>query len=129
MCGVGTGPPNVEHMPKPTSSSKISKTLGLPFGARTGGAPILLGGILVVLALFFSGSVVTLLRVFPVAILGVILFLTGAQLALGSCEFGRDKLDRFVTLIAAALAAWNVGLAFVVGGFAWWIARRGWLKL
>jgi len=99
------------------------------FGARTGGAPILLGGILVVLALFFSGSVVTLLRVFPVAILGVILFLTGAQLALGSCEFGRDKLDRFVTLIAAALAAWNVGLAFVVGGFAWWIARRGWLKL
>src|SRR5690606_5429758 len=46
------------------------------FGARTGGAPILLGGILVVLALFFSGSVVTLLRVFPVAILGVILFLT-----------------------------------------------------
>ena len=32
MCGVGTGPPNVEHMPKPTSSSRMSSTFGLPFG-------------------------------------------------------------------------------------------------
>ena len=36
MCGVGTGPPNVEHIPKPTSSSKISKTFGLPCGASSG---------------------------------------------------------------------------------------------
>ena len=36
MFGVGTGPPNVEHMPKPTSSSRMSRTFGLPFGAFTG---------------------------------------------------------------------------------------------
>ena len=36
MFGVGTGPPNVEHMPKPTSSSRMSSTFGLPFGAFTG---------------------------------------------------------------------------------------------
>jgi type IV secretory pathway VirB2 component (pilin) len=39
------------------------------------------------------------------AVLGVILFLTGAQLALGSCDFSKDKGERFVTLIAAAFAA------------------------
>jgi hypothetical protein len=36
MCGVGTGPPNVEHTPKPTSSSMMSSTFGAPFGAVTG---------------------------------------------------------------------------------------------
>lgn len=99
------------------------------FGARTGGAPIILGAILVVVALGLSGSVGTMLRFFPVPILGVILFLTGAQLALGACEFSRDKGERFATVVTAALAVWNVGIAFVVGCAVWWIARRGWLKL
>jgi hypothetical protein len=31
--GVGTGPPNVLHVPKPTSSNKISTMFGAPFGA------------------------------------------------------------------------------------------------
>jgi MFS superfamily sulfate permease-like transporter len=52
------------------------------FGARTGGALVILGTLLLVTAIFFSGSVATLLRLFPTPILGVIL-LTGAQLALG----------------------------------------------
>ncbi|CAG0957007.1 hypothetical protein BURK1_00507 [Burkholderiales bacterium] len=99
------------------------------FGARTGGAPIILGTILVVVALFFSGSVSTLVQVFPLAILGVILFLTGAQLALGACRFSADKGERLATVITAALAVWNVGIAFVAGCAVWWIARRGWLKL
>jgi hypothetical protein len=99
------------------------------FGARTGGAPIILGVILLVLALFFSGSVSTLLRIFPPAILGVILFLTGAQLALGACDVSKDKGERFATLITAALAVWNVGIAFVIGSAVYLVARRGWLKL
>ena len=36
MCGVGTGPPNVEHMPKPTSSSRMISTFGALSGAFTG---------------------------------------------------------------------------------------------
>jgi len=99
------------------------------FGARTGGAPIILGTILLVLALFFSGSVEALFRLFSPAVLGVILFLTGAQLALGSCDFGRDKGERFVTLVTAAFAIWNVGIAFVVGAAGIYIARRGLLRL
>ena len=99
------------------------------FGARTGGAVVILGVILLATAVLFSGSVEVLLRLFPPSILGVILFLTGAQLALGSCDFSKDKGERFVTLMTAALAVWNVGIAFVVGMTAYALNRRGWLKL
>lgn len=99
------------------------------FGARTGGAPIILGVLLVMLALLFSESVATLLRLFPQPALGVMLFLAGVQLALGSCDFSRDKGERFVTLGTAALSVWNVGVAFLFGIAALWIVRRGWLRL
>lgn len=99
------------------------------FGARTGGALVILGACLLVLAFFFSGSVVALFSLFPGAILGVILFITGAQLALGSCDFSRDKGERLATLATAAFAIWNVGLAFVVGFLLCAAFRRGLLRL
>src|SRR5690606_24804867 len=61
------------------------------FGAQTGGAVLILGAILCVVALFFSDSASTMLRIFPTPVLGVVLFLTGSQLALGSCDFSRRK--------------------------------------
>jgi MFS superfamily sulfate permease-like transporter len=99
------------------------------FGARTGGAMIILGAVLVAVALFLSDSVATLLRIFPEPILGVILFFTGAQLALGSCDFGKRKDDRFVTLVTAAIAMWNIGLAFIAGIAAYHLLKRGWMRL
>lgn len=99
------------------------------FGARTGGAPIILGVILLCLAFFFSGSIEAIFTVFPKSVLGVILFLTGAQLALGSCDFSKNKAERFITLGTAAFAMWNVGLAFVVGITLSLIAKRGLLRL
>jgi xanthine/uracil permease len=99
------------------------------FGARTGGALVILGIVLLVTALLFSGSLETLLRLFPPSVLGVILFLTGAQLALGACDFGKNKGERFVMMVTAALAVWNVGIAFVVGMTAHWLNARGLLRL
>jgi MFS superfamily sulfate permease-like transporter len=99
------------------------------FGARSGGAPIIIGAVLAVMALFFSESVSTFLRLFPYAALGVMLFLAGLQLALGSCDFSRDKGERFVTLGTAALCMWNVGAAFVFGIVVLAVVRRGWLRL
>ncbi len=99
------------------------------FGARTGGATVILGALLLVLALFLSGSVLTLLEIFPRAVLGVILFLTGAQLALGSCEISPDKGERFLTLMTAAFCIWNVGIGFLVGMIGHFINRKGLLKL
>ena len=80
---------------------------------------MILGAVLLLIATLFSGSVATLLRLFPTSILGVILFLTGAQLALGSCHISKDKAERFVTIATSALAVWNVGIAFRL--------RHGWL--
>ena len=51
------------------------------FGARTGGAPVILGTVLLVVALFLSDSVDTLFRLFPMPVLGVILFFGGIELA------------------------------------------------
>ncbi len=99
------------------------------FGARTGGAPVILGVLLIALALFFSGSLAALLAIFPLPILGVILSLTGAQLALGSCDFGRSKNDRFVSIVTAALAIWNVGIAFVAGMAVCWLMKRRLISL
>jgi hypothetical protein len=99
------------------------------FGARTGGAVVILGAVLLVTAIFFSTSVGTFLRLFPTSILGVILFLTGAQLALGACDISGDKGERFVTVITGALAIWNVGIAFIVGMVAYALYKRGLLRL
>jgi hypothetical protein len=99
------------------------------FGATTGGAPVILGAIMIALALFFGGSIETLLKLFPPALLGVILFLTGAQLALGSCDFSTDKNERFTTLVTAAFAIFNVGVAFVAGAAICYAFKRGWIRL
>jgi len=99
------------------------------FGARTGGAVVILGAILCVVALFFSGSVTTLLRIFPAPVLGVVLFLTGAQLALGSCDFSKRKDERFATLVTAGCSVWNVGLGFALGWLLLVALRRGYVKL
>jgi len=99
------------------------------FGAQTGGAVAIRGVILCVVALFFSGSASTLLRIFPVPVLGVVLFLTGAQLALGSCDFSRRKEERFATLVTAGCCAWNVGLGFVLGWLLLAALRKGYVKL
>ena len=99
------------------------------FGARTGGAPIILGVILLALAFGFSGSIEVIFSLFPTAVLGVILFLTGSQLALGSCDFSKNKGERFITLCTAAFSMWNVGLAFAVGMTLTVLERRGRMRL
>lgn len=99
------------------------------FGARTGGALVILGALLLLVAVFFSSSVVVLLRLFPTPLLGVVLFLTGAQLALGSCNLGKDKNERFAALVTAGAAVWNIGAAFVLGAILLFLLRRGWARL
>lgn len=101
------------------------------FGARTGGALIILGTILVLLALFLSGSIEVLFKMFPPPVLGVILFLTGGQLALGgTCDFHKmRKHDRFLHVTTAAFAMWNIGLAFVFGVLLHQLLKRDLVKL
>jgi MFS superfamily sulfate permease-like transporter len=101
----------------------------IAFGARTGGSVVILGGVLLTLALFFSGSVEALFQLFPAAVLGVVLFLTGVQLAAGSSVLPSDRSGRVVVLVRAALCMWNVAAGFLVGLALHHLHQRGMLKL
>ncbi len=101
------------------------------FGAKTGGALVILGAILVVIALFFSESVSILFKIFPNAILGVgvILFFAGSELAIVVKDIGDRKSDFYVMLIVGAFAMWNMGVAFLVGVILDNALRRGWIRV
>jgi MFS superfamily sulfate permease-like transporter len=99
------------------------------FGARTGGSLILLGSALVFLALFLSSSVGLIFRMVPPEVLGVILFLAGAQLALDSCDISKDKGERFTTVLTAGLSMWNVAIAFVLGMAVYHALKRRWIRV
>jgi MFS superfamily sulfate permease-like transporter len=99
----------------------------IKFGAHTGGASIMLGSLLIALALFFGGSMMTIFQLFPDPVLGVILFLAGAELALGGRSHDQERGDRFVVLTTAAFAMWNVGVAVLFGFLVFNAKKRGWL--
>jgi MFS superfamily sulfate permease-like transporter len=99
------------------------------FGARTGGSVVILGSMLLILALFFSSSVDTLFQLFPPAVLGVVLFIAGVQLAIGSSVLPSERSDRVIVLVCAALCMWNVAAGFLVGIGLHCLKQRGLLKL
>ncbi|QCJ45764.1 putative sulfate/molybdate transporter [Haloprofundus sp. MHR1] len=86
------------------------------FGARTGGANVVLGALYVVAALF-AGVVLA----FPMALLGVLLVLVAAQLARSAVRTESLALTVLVGLVGVAT---NVGVAFVVGVVLWLGASR-----
>jgi len=85
------------------------------FGAKTGGALIILGGILLCIGLCFSSSVLLLFSIFPSSILGVILFFAGLELAVSARDVGPDKEDFYILLITAGFSLWNIGIGFLAG--------------
>ena len=99
------------------------------FGARTGGALVILGIIVITIGLFFGNSVELIFQMFPAAILGVILFFAGVELALSSRDVGSKKEDFYVMLVTAGIATWNMGAAFVAGVLLYQAVHRGIVKL
>ncbi len=98
------------------------------FGARTGGALVLLGIMILILGLFFSDSVATLFRIFPPAILGVILFFTGLELASITKDIGNNRTDVYIMLVTGGLAMWNMGVAYLTGLILYYGVKKGILK-
>jgi MFS superfamily sulfate permease-like transporter len=98
------------------------------FGARTGGALVILGSLVLFTGLFLADSVETLFRVFPPALLGVILLFGGLELAAGVQGNHQSKEDRYVMLLTAGVSLWNMGAAYAVGLLLGWAFQRGWLK-
>ncbi len=99
------------------------------FGARTGGSLVMLGAIMLILALFFSNSIVFLFQSFPKAVLGVILFFAGTELAITVRDIGSKKEDVYVMLVVAGVAMWNMGVAFLAGIILYQLLQKSWVKL
>jgi hypothetical protein len=89
----------------------------------------MLGLIMMALSLFFSDSVGLLFQIFPKAVLGVILFFAGGELAITVRDIGEKKEDVYVMLVVAGFAMWNMGAAFLAGVILHQALSRGWLKI
>ena len=98
------------------------------FGARTGGALVILGGIVLIIGLFFSDSVSTILKIFPPSILGVILFFAGLELASIARDIGNNRSDVYIMLVTAGLAMWNMGVAYLAGLVLYYAVEKRILK-
>ncbi len=86
------------------------------FGARTGGAPIMIGALFVIIALVFGDFGFTLLSMIPNSVLGVLLIFAGLEL----CPLIRSlktNEEYFVALLISgiALAVPNMAWAFGIG--------------
>ena len=99
------------------------------FGARTGGALVILGVIVLLTGLFLSDSVSLLFQVFPRPILGVILFFAGVELALVVKDIRLKKQNLFVLLVTAGTAMWNMGVAYLAGLILYYGLQRRWIKV
>jgi MFS superfamily sulfate permease-like transporter len=99
------------------------------FGARTGGALVILGVIVLFMGLFLSDSVLLLFQVIPPSILGVILFFAGVELALVIRDLKLDKQNLFVLVATAGVAMWNMGAAYLTGLLLHYGLQRRWIKI
>lgn len=99
------------------------------FGARTGGALVILGVLVLLAGLFLSDSIMVIFQIFPRAVLGVILFFAGMELALVVRDVKLKRENLFVLLATAGTAMWNMGVAYLVGLLLYYGIQRRWWKV
>ncbi|MGH7388293.1 MAG: putative sulfate/molybdate transporter [Candidatus Rokuibacteriota bacterium] len=98
------------------------------FGARTGGALVMMGTLVLVVGLFLADSVGTLLQLVPPAVLGTVLVFAGLELAVGAAgAWPVAARERYVLIATAGIALWNMGAAYAVGLALAWASATGWL--
>jgi MFS superfamily sulfate permease-like transporter len=85
------------------------------FGARTGGATVMLGLALALAGLLAGDSVAAFFGLIPPAVLGVLLFFAGLELAAGLGIGDLDRAGRYVMLTTAGVAMWNMGAGYLAG--------------
>ncbi len=95
------------------------------FGARTGGAPVIIGVAFLSLGLFLGSGGVALLALIPTAVAGSLLIFSGLELAVSS-HFWR--FPRWTAGLALGVAVLSLGLnpavGFGTGVMAAWVLKR-----
>ncbi len=85
------------------------------FGARTGGANLMIGAIFLAFGLFFGKSATAFFNILPMSVLGVLLFFAGCQLAIMIQDL-KDKKEIFVAIVMLGITlASNLAVAFIIG--------------
>lgn len=74
------------------------------FGARTGGSVAIYGTMFLILGIFFSGSFATVVKIFPLPVLGVILLFEGLWLMVYIKDIIDSKRSLFIALLVALIA-------------------------
>jgi MFS superfamily sulfate permease-like transporter len=97
------------------------------FGARTGGSLIIYGSLFVFGGLFFASAFETLVRVFPLPILGVLLLFEAIALMMFVRDTAGSAPDFFIVILVALLAAglpYGYVIGLVAGTALWHIRAR-----
>ena len=93
------------------------------FGARTGGTNIIEGLIEVSMGIFLATSIATLLTIFPLSIIGAMMFLVGIELAKFSRDIhlNKDLAPMSATLLVSILT--NMAYEFLVGLIVYYVIK------
>ncbi len=96
------------------------------FGARTNGSILFLGTVKLVLAVFLGASLLALCAAFPASVLGVMLAVSGVELA-RVCRDQKRWPDALTMLLTAAVCIGlnHIALGFVLGLATAWCLRLG----
>jgi hypothetical protein len=95
------------------------------FGARSGGAPLAIGGVLIVLALVAGSGLATVLAAFPLPILASLLAAAGL-FHIGLARDLAGARDVALALVVAVLGFWsNLAVGLGIGLVIWWVPRAG----
>lgn len=100
-------------------------------GARSGGAPLMLGGIFLILAVFGGQTVMNVFRLIPFPVLGVLLAYVGWQHFLLVFDLERTAQNWATALLVLTLTIWtgNLAIGFVSAAIlyhvlGWMISRH-----
>ena len=97
------------------------------FGARTGGSVVIYGLLFLTLGLFFSGSFTTIIKIFPLPVLGVILLFEGLWLMLFIKDIIDSKKSFFISLLVALISCglpYGYLIGMIVGTILFYISDK-----
>jgi len=97
------------------------------FGARTGGSVMIYGLLFLTIGIFFSGSFATVVKIFPLPVLGVILLFEGLWLMVFIKDIIDSKKSFFIALLVALIACglpYGYLIGMIVGTILFYISDK-----
>jgi hypothetical protein len=97
------------------------------FGARTGGSILIYGSMYLLIGLFLSQGFNKVIQIFPMPILGVILFVEALSLMTLVRDIASDKADLWIAFMVGGIACslpYGFVVGLIVGVFAYWLKQK-----